>query len=65
MSQERIEGRIEIYPEIMTGKPVIRGTRIPVELVQRKLGARMTAEAIIADHPRLSLEDIRALLRST
>jgi uncharacterized protein (DUF433 family) len=33
--------RIEINPEIMGGKPVIRGTRIPVELVLRKLGAGM------------------------
>ena len=65
MSHERIEGRIEMNPEVMTGKPVIRGTRIPVELVLRKLGAGMTAEAIIADHPRLSLDDIRAAVRST
>ena len=65
MSHERIEGRIEMNPELMTGKPVIRGTRIPVELVLRKLGAGMTAEAIIADPPRLSLEDIRAVLQST
>jgi uncharacterized protein (DUF433 family) len=52
--------RIEINPEVMGGKPVIRGTRVPVELILRKLGAGMTAEAIIADHPRLSLEDIQA-----
>jgi len=52
--------RIEMNPEIMGGKPVVRGTRIPVELVLRKLGAGMTAEEIIADHPKLSLEDIRA-----
>ena len=52
--------RIEINPEIMGGKPVICGTRIPVELVLRKLGAGMTAEAILADHPKLTLEDIRA-----
>ena len=52
--------RIEINPEIMGGKPVIRGTRVPVELILRKLGAGMTPEAIIADHPHLSLEDIRA-----
>lgn len=44
----------------MGGKPVIRGTRIPVELILRKLGAGMTAEAILADHPRLTVEDIRA-----
>jgi uncharacterized protein (DUF433 family) len=47
-------------PEIMGGKPVIRGTRIPVELVLRKLGAGMTADQIIADHPRLTADDIRA-----
>jgi uncharacterized protein (DUF433 family) len=52
--------RIEIDPEIMGGKPVIRETRIPVELVLRKLGAGMTPEAIIADHRRLTLDDIRA-----
>jgi uncharacterized protein (DUF433 family) len=52
--------RIEINPDIMAGKPVIRGTRIPVEMVLRKLGAGMTAEAILADHPRLTHDDIRA-----
>ncbi|MGH7117741.1 MAG: DUF433 domain-containing protein [Acetobacteraceae bacterium] len=52
--------RIAIDPRIMGGKPVIRGTRIPVELILRKLGASMTPETILADHPRLTLEDIRA-----
>ena len=52
--------RIEMNPEIMGGKPVVRGTRIPVELVLRKLGAGMTPDAILTDHPRLTLEDIRA-----
>lgn len=52
--------RIEVNPEIMGGKPVIRGTRVPVEIILRKLGAGMTAEAIIADHKRLTLDDIRA-----
>jgi uncharacterized protein (DUF433 family) len=52
--------RIEVNPEIMGGKPVIRGTRIPVELILRKLGAGMSVEAILADHPRLAFDDIRA-----
>ena len=52
--------RVEINPAIMGGKPVIRGTRIPVETVLRKLGAGMSPEEIIADHPRLTLDDIRA-----
>jgi uncharacterized protein (DUF433 family) len=50
--------RIEISPSIMDGKPVIRGTRVPVELVLRKLGAGMSPQAILADHPRLTLDDI-------
>jgi uncharacterized protein (DUF433 family) len=52
--------RIEINPDIMAGKPVIRGTRVPVELVLRKLGAGLTPEAILVDHPRVTLDDIRA-----
>ena len=52
--------RIEMNPDIMGGKPVIRGTRVPVELVLRKLGAGMSVEAILADHPRLTLEDVHA-----
>lgn len=52
--------RIEINPAIMDGKPVIRGTRVPVELVLRELGGGMTTETIIAEHPRLTAEDIRA-----
>ena len=51
---------IETNPDIMGGKPVIRGTRVPLEIVLRKLGAGMTPEAIVADHPRLTLDDIRA-----
>jgi uncharacterized protein (DUF433 family) len=52
--------RIEINPNMMDGKPVVRGTRVPVELVLRKLGAGMSPEAILVDHPRLTLEDINA-----
>jgi uncharacterized protein (DUF433 family) len=52
--------RIEISPNIMDGKPVVRGTRVPVELVLRKLGAGMSPEAILADHPRLTRDDLHA-----
>ena len=52
--------RIEINPEIMAGKPVIRGTRVPVELILRKLGAGMSAAAILADHPKLAVDYVRA-----
>jgi uncharacterized protein (DUF433 family) len=52
--------QIEINPEIMAGKPVIRGTRIPVELILRKLGAGSNVDTILADHPKLTVEAIRA-----
>lgn len=47
----------------MMGKPVVAGTRIPAELILEKLGARETAEQILSEHPRLTLEGIRASLR--
>ena len=52
--------RIEINPEVMTGKPVIRGTRIPVDMILRKLGAGRSELEILADHPHIGREDIRA-----
>jgi uncharacterized protein (DUF433 family) len=52
--------RIEMNPAIMGGKPVIKNTRIPLETILRKLGAGITLDAILADHPRLSLDDIGA-----
>ena len=54
--------RIEISPEVMLGKPVIAGTRIPVEQVLRKLAAAMSVEAVLRNYPRLTREDIQAAL---
>lgn len=53
---------IEINPEIMVGKPVIRGTRITVELILEKLAAGETYEQILDNHPRLSKQSILAAL---
>ncbi len=61
MSSTLIE-RIEINPGVMLGKPVIRGTRIPVELIVRKLGEGATEADLLDAYPRLSREDIRAAL---
>jgi uncharacterized protein (DUF433 family) len=52
--------RIEMNPDIMGGKPVIRGTRIPVDLILRKLGAGVAPDALLADYPRLTQDDIQA-----
>jgi len=54
--------RIEINPEIMLGKPVIRGTRIPVEIILRKLAKGATEADLLDAYPRLTKQDIQAAL---
>jgi uncharacterized protein (DUF433 family) len=53
--------RIEIKPGVMMGKPVIRGTRIPVDLLLRKLGEGATEEDLLDAYPTLTSEDLRAV----
>jgi uncharacterized protein (DUF433 family) len=53
---------IEINPAVMLGKPVVRGTRIPVEMLLRKLSDGATAEDLLDAYPRLTLDDIKACL---
>ena len=52
--------RININPDIMLGKPVIKGTRIPVELVIRKIGEGASIEDLLDAYPNITKEDIRA-----
>ncbi len=52
--------RIEINPAIMMGKPVIRGTRITVELILRKLAEGANEGELLEDYPHLTTEDILA-----
>ncbi len=54
--------RIEINPAVMLGKPVIRGTRIPVEIILRKLSEGTTEADLLDAYPRLQREDIQAAL---
>jgi uncharacterized protein (DUF433 family) len=56
----KIHERIELNPQIMFGKPVIKNNRITVEQILRKLSCGMTIEEIIKDHPHLTTEDIYA-----
>ena len=58
-----IEKRIEIDPNVMMGKPVIRGTRITVELILRKLSEGATEADLLSGYPRLTREDIQAAMR--
>jgi uncharacterized protein (DUF433 family) len=57
-----VHDRIEINPKIMLGKPVIRGTRIPVELIVRKLAEGADERALLQAYPRLAAADIQAAL---
>ena len=54
--------RIVVDPRILTGKPILRGTRISVEFVVELLAAGWSHEQILASYPHLSEEDIRACL---
>jgi uncharacterized protein (DUF433 family) len=54
--------RIIQDPEILVGKPVVRGTRISAELVLTKLAANPDLDALFADYPRLTRDDVRACL---
>ena len=54
--------RITVDSRVMVGKPVIRGTRMPVEHIIRELAGGMTFAEIMDAHPRLTSEDIYGAL---
>ena len=60
--QDDLLDRIEINPEVMLGKPVIRGTRITVEIILEQLAADWPIEEILAQYPRLTREDVLAAI---
>lgn len=57
-----VNNRIEVNPSIMLGKPIIRGTRIPVELIIQKLNEGATEADLLEAYPRITQEDIQAAL---
>jgi uncharacterized protein (DUF433 family) len=62
MSEKKLLRRIVIDPKIMLGKPVIKGTRLPAELIVEKIAYGETIKDIISDYPFLVEDDIRAAL---
>jgi uncharacterized protein (DUF433 family) len=54
--------RISIDPTVMMGKPCIKGTRITVEHILRKLGAGHSFAEVLEAHPQLTEDDLRAAL---
>lgn len=64
MARERplYQQRIVVNPEIMAGKPVVKGTRVPVELVLAHLAENPDLEDLFDAFPRLTLADVKACL---
>ena len=60
--EKRIDGRIVINPKIMVGKPVIRGTRIPVDAIIKRIADGLTIKEILKDYPNLTKDDVKAAL---
>ena len=60
--EEILLQRIAIDPKVMVGKPVIKGTRVPVELIVKLVANGATHKEILKDYPQLTEEDIKASL---
>ncbi len=59
---KELNNRIVMNPAVMAGKPVIRGTRIPVDLIVRLVAQGISVKEILEDYPQLKKEDIKAAL---
>jgi uncharacterized protein (DUF433 family) len=62
MTEQRLLRRIVTNPKVMLGKPVVKGTRLPVEIIVEKLAYGETFEDLKRDYPFLQDDDIRAAL---
>lgn len=58
----RLLSRIKSDPKVMLGKPIVRGTRITVEILLEKLAAGDSIEEILIDYPALERDDVLAAL---
>ena len=63
MQEQDILQRISSDPDICHGKPVIKGTRIPVYLIVSLVAEGESVESIVKDYPSLTHEDVQAALR--
>lgn len=62
MTERGLLKRIVVDPKIMFGKPVIKGTRLPVEIIVEKVAYGATIDDLRKDYPFLKEDDIRAAL---
>jgi uncharacterized protein (DUF433 family) len=57
-----IKNRIELNPKVCNGKPIIRGTRIPVSVILEQIAEGISWDTVLANYPELDREDIKAAL---
>lgn len=62
LTDTQITARVTRNPQILRGKPIIRGTRVPVYLVVDFVNNGVTPTQIVEDYPDLTLEDVDAAL---
>ena len=60
LKHQGVEEGIVVDPAVMLGKPIIRGTRVPVYLIIDLIEAGLTPEEIVDDYPDLTIEDVEA-----
>ena len=60
MNRQALEERIVSDPAVLLGKPIVRGTRVPVYLIVGPVEAGQTPEQIVDDYPDLTIEDVEA-----
>ncbi|MEX1159047.1 MAG: DUF433 domain-containing protein [Thermomicrobiales bacterium] len=60
--QRNLRDRITVDPSILVGKPIVKGTRISVELVLDRLAAEPDLDVLLEDYPHLTVDDVRACL---
>jgi len=63
MNNKDLLKRITVNPDVMVGKPTIRGLRITVEQILKSLAAGITSEELLEDYPELDFLDIKAVLQ--
>ena len=61
--ETQIAARITRNPQILGGKPIVRGTRVPVDLIVDFIVNGATPEEFVEDYPDLTIEDVEAALR--
>lgn len=62
MNKQALLERVTVNPDVMVGKPTVRGMRITVEQLLKAMAAGVTIPQLLEDHPELVLEDIHAVL---